>query len=142
MSYNLEQSNGGNIALASGGLAAGTTASQLKTVNTITYLANGVFKSKTAVAAIALSGTTLAIGQSCLFGVFLDAAGNVTTTQGPIVNNGDPCPVPPFSATGVVVVGLAKVSATSAVFVPGTTDLGTGNTATYLNVGVMPGSAQ
>lgn len=142
MSYNIEQANSGNLALSAGGLAAGTTASQLKTVNTITYLSNGIFKSKAAVAAINLTGTTLAIGQACLFGVFLDSGGNVTVTQGPIVNAGDPCPVPAFSSTGTTVIGLAKVTATSAVFVPGTTLLGTGNTASYQDVGLMPGTAQ
>ena len=142
MSYNIEQANSGYMALTAGGLAAGTTASQLKTVNTVTYLNNGIFKSKTAVAAITLTGTALAIGQACLFGVFLDAGGNVYVTQGPIVNAGDPCPVPPASALGATVIGLAKVTTTSAVFTPGTTLLGTGNTASYLDVALMPGTAQ
>ncbi len=142
MSYNLQENNGDNLALTAGGLAAGTTASQLKTANTITYLANGIFKSKTAVSAITLTGTALAIGQSCLFGVFLAADGTVSVAQGPIVAAGDPCPVPAFPAGAVVVVGLAKVTTTSAVFTPGTTLLGTGNTASYLDVGAMPGSAQ
>lgn len=142
MSYNIEQANSGNLALTAGGLATGTTASQMKTVNTITYLSNGIFKTKTAVAAINLTGTTLAIGQGCLFAVFLDSGGNVTVTQGPISNSGDPFPVPAYSATGTTVIGLAKVTTTSAVFVPGTTLLGTGNTATYLDVGLMPGTAQ
>ena len=141
MSYNIEQANSGNLALTAGGLAAGTTASQLKTVNTITFLSNGVFKSKTAVAAITLSGTQLAIGQACLFAVFLDSGGNVTVTQGPIVAAGDPCPVPAFSSTGTTVIGLAKVTTTSAVFTPGTTLLGTGNTPAYFDVGLMPGTA-
>lgn len=142
MSYNLEQANSGNGALTAGGLAAGSTASQLKTANTVTYLANGIFKSKTAVSAITVTGTALAIGQACLFGVFLDAGGNVYVGQGPIVNAGDPCPVPGFPAGATVVIGLAKVTATTAVFTPGTTNLGTGNTASYQDVGRMPGTAQ
>lgn len=142
MSYNVQDNNGINLTLSAGGLAAGTTASQLKTVNTITFLANGIFKSKTAVAAINLTGATLAIGQACLFGVFLAADGTVSVAQGPVVAAGDPCPVPGAPAGAAVVVGLAKVTTTSAVFVPGTTLLGTGNTASYQDCGDMPGSAQ
>jgi len=142
MSYNLEQANSGYAAMTAGGLAAGTTASQLKTANTITYIANGIFKSKTAVSAISLTGTALAVGQACLFGVFLDAGGNVYVAQGPIVNAGDPCPVPSYPANATVAVGLAKVTATTAVFTPGTTNLGTGNTASYLDLARMPGTAQ
>jgi len=141
MSYNLSDSNSGYLALTAGGLAAGNTASQLKTVNTITYLNNGVFKSKTAVAAISLTGLpVIAAGKAALIGVFLDGAGNVSTAMGPIVDSADPCPVPTAPAANLTVVGLAKVQASS-VFTPGTTSLGTGNTATYFDVASMPGTA-
>lgn len=141
MSYNLEQTNSGYLALTAGGLAAGTTASQLKTANTITYLNNGIFKSKTAVSAISLSGlAAIPAGSAALIAVWLDAAGNVSVNLGPIVGYSDPCPVPSAPAANLTVVGLAKVQASS-VFTPGTTSLGTGNTATYYDVAAMPGTA-
>ena len=144
MSFNLEQFNSGYVSLSAAGVAAGTTASQLKTVNTLVYTSNAVFKSNAATAAINFSAghTALAVGQACLFGLWIDSAGTFSTSQGPIVNSGDPCPVPPAPAANLTLAGLAKVTASSAVFTPGTTLLGTGNTASYLDCMVMPGSAQ
>lgn len=140
MSYNLSESNSGYLALSAGGLAAGNTASQLKTVNTITYLNNGIFRSKTAVAAISLAGLpVIPAGRAALIGVFLDNAGNVSVAMGPIGDIADPCPVPTVG-NNLTVVGLVKVQASS-VFTPGTTSLGTGNTATYFDVASMPGTA-
>ena len=43
---NLKLSQGGSFALTAGGLAEGTNANTYKTVNTITYVIDGVFKSK------------------------------------------------------------------------------------------------
>jgi len=143
MSYNIEQANSGYLSLTSAGLAGGTTTGTFKTANTLTFTNNGVFKSKSATDNLAFSSghTALAANQACLFAVWIDTSGNVTTTQGPIQTSGDPCPVPTQSAANVTLVGLIKV-VTTAVFTPGTTALGTGNTATYLNCMDMPGSAQ
>lgn len=143
MSYNIEQANSGYLSLTSAGLAAGTTTGTFKTANTLTFTNNGVFKSKSATDNLTFSSghTALAANQACLFAVWIDTSGNVTTTQGPIQTSGDPCPVPTQSTANVTLVGLIKV-VTTAVFTPGTTALGTGNTATYLNCMDMPGSAQ
>ena len=145
MSYNIEQANSGYISLTSGGLAVTTAKEKFKTVNTITYLINGLFLSKTATDNLVFSSghTALAASQSCLFGVWLDASGNVTTTQGPIVNSGDPCPVPPTPASRAL-IGLIKVVCTSAgAFTPGTTLTdATGVTTTFINAAIMPGTAQ
>lgn len=143
MSYNIEQANSGYLSLTSAALAGGTTTGTFKTTATLTFTNNGVFKSKSATDNLAFSSghTALAANQACLFAVWIDASGNVTTTQGPIQASGDPCPVPTQSAASVTLVGLIKV-VTTAVFTPGTTALGTGNTATYLNCMDMPGSAQ
>ena len=143
MSYNIEQANSGYLSLTAAGLAAGTNTGTFKTANTLTFTNNGVFKSKAATDNLAFSTghTALAANQACLFGVWIDTSGNVTTTQGPIQVSGDPCPVPTQAAANVTLVGLIKV-VTTAVFTPNTTALGTGNTATYLNCMDMPGSAQ
>lgn len=144
MSYNIEQANSGYLSLTSAALAIGTTTGTFKIAAAVTFTSNGVFKSKAITDNIAFSSghTALAIGQACLFALWLDASGNVTTTQGPIVASGDPCPVPGQVTANTTLFGLIKVQATSAIYTPGTTALGTGNTATYINCMDMPGSAQ
>ena len=143
MSYNIEQSNSGYLSLTAAGLAAGTNTGTFKTTNTLTFTNNGVFKSKSATDNLAFSSghTALAANQACLFAVWINASGTVSTTQGPIQASGDPCPVPTQVTANTTLVGLIKVVAT-ATFTPGTTALGTGNTATYFDCMDMPGSAQ
>lgn len=146
MSYNIEQVNSGYMSFNSGGLAAGTNAGTFQIATAINYTNNGVFRQRAALNNIAFSSGHTALGnsQACLFGVWLDNSGNVTTSQGPIVEAGQPCPVPP-SPAGVdrTLAGLIKVTTGAAqTFTPGTSTLGTGNTAAYHNCSVMPGSAQ
>ena len=143
MSYNISEVNSGYVALTAGGLAGGTTTGTYKTVNTIAFTNNGIFKSKGGSDNLTFSTghTALAAGQACLFAVWLNASGTASTTQGPIVASGDPCPVPGQVTAGTTLIGLIKVVAT-ATFTPGTTALGTGNTATYFDCMTMPGSAQ
>jgi hypothetical protein len=143
MSYNIEQANSGYLSLTSAAIAGGTTTGTFKTTATLTYTNHGVFKSKAATDNLAFSSghTALAAGQACLFALWIDTSGAVVTTQGPINASGDPCPVPTQTTANVTLFGLIKVAATS-TFTPGTTALGTGNTATYFNCMDMPGSAQ
>jgi hypothetical protein len=145
MSYNIEQANSGYVSLTSGGLVVTTAKEKFKTVNTITFLINGIFKSKSATDNLVFSSghTSLAASQSCLFGVWLDTDGNVTTTQGPIVATPDPCPVPPTPANRAL-IGLIKVVCISTgAFIPGTTLTdATGVTTTFINAAIMPGTAQ
>lgn len=144
MSYNLEQANSGYISLTSGALDTTTNKAKFKTTATITYLIDGVFKSKTATDNLVFSSGHTALGnnQACVFGVFLNAAGTFSTTQGMIVAAGDPCPVPTAPA-GAAAVGLIKVSTGAATFTPNTTEFdASGVTTTYINVGRIPGTAQ
>lgn len=145
MSYNIEQANSGFLSLTAAGLAEGTNANTFKTANTLTFTNNGVFKSKAATDNLAFStGIALAASQACLFAVWISSGGTVTTTQGPIVAAGDPCPVPTAAAANLTLVGLIKVTTSSAVtFTPGSTDLSaTGITAAFSDCMDMPGSAQ
>lgn len=146
MSYNLEQINSGYVSLTAAGLAEGTNSATFKTVNTLTFTNNGVFKSKNATDNLTFSTghTALAASQACLFGVWVNASGTVSTSQGPIVAAGDPCPVPGAPAANLTLVGLIKVTTdASTTFTPGTTDLGaSGVTDAYYDCMVMPGSAQ
>lgn len=145
MSYNIEQINSGYISLTAAGVAAGTNAGTFKTTTTLTFLSNGLFKSKSATNNIAFSTGHTALGnsQACLFAVWIDGSGNVSTSQGPIQAAGDPCPVPTAPAASLTLVGLIKVTTSSSqTFTPGTSTLGTGNTVAYSDCGLMPGSAQ
>ena len=145
MSYNIEQANSGYLSLTAAGLAEGTNSATFKTVNTLTFTSNGVFKSYAATDNLAFTaGTALAASQACLFAVWITGAGAVSTTQGPIVAAGDPCPVPGQVTAGTTLVGLIKVTTSSAAtFTPGTTDLGaTGITDVFSDCMDMPGSAQ
>ena len=144
MSYNIEQANSGFASLTAAGLAEGTNANTFKTVNTLAFTNNGVFKSLAATDNLTFStGTALANSQACLFAVWINASGTVTTTQGPIVASGDPCPVPTQATANTTLVGLIKVTtSSSATFTPGSTDLSaTGITDVFYDCMVMPGSA-
>lgn len=144
--YNLSGINSGSVSLTSAGLATGTNAGTFKTGSSLTYTVNGIFKTKSATDNLAFTAGHAKLDKSkaCLFGVFVDADGSVATTQGPIVDAGDPCPVPGFPAGGGALVGLIKVTTNSSTeFTPGTTALGaSGVTTTYINCMTMPGSAQ
>lgn len=145
MSYNIEQANSGYLSLTAAGLAEGTNANTFKTTNTLTFTSNGVFKSKAATDNLPFTaGTALAASQACLFAVWITGAGAVSTTQGPIVAAGDPCPVPGQATSGTTLVGLIKVTTDSATtFTPGSTDLGaSGITDVFSDCMDMPGSAQ
>lgn len=145
MSYNMEQANSGFASYTAAGLAIGTNAGTFKTTNTLTYTSNGLFKSKGATDNLAFTAGHTALGnsQACLFGVWINASGTVSTSQGPIVAAGDPCPVPSAPGANLTFVGYIKVSTSSSqTFTPGTSTLGTGNTAAYQDCNRVPGSAQ
>jgi len=145
MSYNIEQSNSGFMSLTSGAIAAGTNAGTFQIASTIAYTNNGILRSKSGTNNIAFTAGNTALGnsQACLFGLFLAANGDVSPSQGPIVAVGDPCPVPVAPGPNLTPFGLIKVSTSSSqTFTPGTTALGPGNTAVYLNLSQMPGTAQ
>ena len=145
MSYNIEQANSGFLSLTAAGLAEGTNSGTFKTTNTLTFTSNGIFKSKASTDNLAFTaGTALGNSQACLFAVFITSGGTVSTTQGPINAAGDPCPVPSQVTANTTLVGLIKVTTSSAAtFTPGTTDLSaSGITAAYSDCMDMPGSAQ
>ena len=144
MSYNIAEINSGYMSLTAAGLAAGTNAGTFKTANTLTFTNNGTFKSKAATDNLAFSSGSTALGnsQACLFGVWINASGTVSTSQGPIVTAGDPCPVPSAPAANLTLVGLIKVSTSSSqTFTAGTSTLGSGNTAAFTDCSTMPGAA-
>jgi hypothetical protein len=145
MSYNIEQINSGFMSLTSAALAEGTNANTYKTTATLTYTINGVFYSKNATDNIAMTSTagTVPPSSAALYAVWIDSAGTLSNTRGPVVAAADPCPVPTQATANTALVGLIKVvTDASTTFTPGSTDLGAGGvTDTYYNCSVMPGSA-
>ncbi len=124
----------GYCTLTAGGLAINaTSAATFKTVNTVTYLNNGVFKSKSAFTAQAFTAghATQAIGETGYYVVGLSAAGAVSTYQG--------IGVIPDVPDGITPIGIIKVVADTAVFKPNTTALdATTCTFTFYDVSVLP----
>lgn len=144
---NLKLSQGGSFALTAGGLAEGTNANTYKTVNTITYVVDGVFKSKGATDNVAFSSghSVVAASSSCLFLVCLDGSGNFSTAQGKAaltaaVTAGTASLQWPSAPADVAVVGAIRVDTNgSTTFTPGSTDLGAaGVTDTYYDLFAVP----
>jgi hypothetical protein len=145
----------GNIALAAGGLAVNTGgATTYKTANTITYLADGVFATKTTATAQAIVANnaqgytaaqmTVGTNKTAYFLVAIknsDAsvknfAGLTLNPDGTLTWSGKLPQLP----EGYVPVGYIKIVTTSGTFTPGTTalDSSTGMTITYKDLGLLP----
>lgn len=158
MDANVTGDRGGNFSLTAAGLATGTGGGTFKTVNTLTYTIDGVFFSKGATDNIAFSSGMLPPGvnssgnpnlgnsQEAYYAVWIDSAGNFTTTMGNRVGTGGlsatqgtTAVLPPDVQAAKALVGLIKVSTDSThTFTPGTTTLGSNNTAAYQDCRAMP----
>lgn len=161
---NLQLSQGGCFALASGALAIGTNSGTIKTTVAIPFTIDGVFKSKAITDNIAIAYTGQAgvyslqntysngsfvggaNGSTRLYCIFLDAAGAVTIEPGPVV---DTAALAAGTASlqfadakrNKACIGALRIAATAGTtFTPGTTDLAaTGITASFLNLSAVPG---
>lgn len=162
---NLSLSTGGSIALASGALAAGTTAGTIKTTVAIPFIVDGAFATAKAITdniAITYVGPTVYAngsiaagnggftgqtgGSTRLYGLYLNAAGTVTIEPGPIVNTADLAAGTaalhyPANKRANACFGMLRVAVTaSTTFVPGVTALAaTGVTSTFINLATIPG---
>jgi len=121
-------------------LAEGTNANTFKTTtNVLFYTIKGVMYEKAAADNLTFSSghTALAAYQQCIFGVLLDASGNVSTVQGPIKNVGNDAEVlawPRSNDDDKVLIGGIVVETGNTTFTPGSTDLGAGSvTDTYID---------
>lgn len=130
MSLNLEQAQSGTFTLTKVGLAIGSTTSQLSTAASATIVIDGVFRTaKGATATFALAAptgfsfTTIPAGSKAAFGVWVDAAGTLTVTQGPITPYGSAteAAAPPPNPGSRALLGVAVVNTLTNAFVPGTT---------------------
>lgn len=146
MSLSLEQASSGTFTLGKAGLSAGSTASQLARATAVSYVIDGVFRTNLGTSAsfamAAPTGftinTTVPAGTKCAFGVWADAAGTVTVTQGAITpysvstDTAAPPPNPGSRALiGVAVVTNATLT-TNGGWRPGTDNFAVaGTTANY-----------
>ena len=161
---NLALLQGGNVALASGALAAGTTAGTIKTTVAIPFIIDGVFATNKAITdniAISYSGPTVYAngsvaatngsftgatgGSTRVYGLYMNAAGTVSIEPGPIVNTaelaaGTAALQFPAMKRANVCFGAMRVAVTATTtFIPGTTALAaSGVTTTFLNLATVP----
>lgn len=138
---------GVTMAFTSGGFAEGTDAATFQNASTVTYAIDGRIYAKSATDNLTFSSghTTIPVSSVCLFGVYLDTAGAVTTVQGPIVLTADLAAGSavlafPGAQAGKAMVAAIRVATNASVpFIPGTTDLGaSGITDTYYNLSSAP----
>lgn len=124
MSLQLQGSTNYGLATSAGGFATHAANITTLTASTISVIMGNKFYSRTAVASIAWviepnSGLdprnaqafqTVPAGKACVFAFLLDpVAGTFTQAQGPLVDVGSNCPLPP-QPLGKLVVAALKIS--------------------------------
>ena len=146
--FDILDTNRKNCCFTSAGLAIGTGATTaVKIVNTVTFLNNGVFKSKTT-AELAFTATTMDIPanatsvQEQVYLMCLDVSGTPTFTLSGITTGLNSAPLPPRPAGAFTPIGYVRISVNAGTpgsgtnFVAGTTALSDGRmTVAYVNVG-------
>lgn len=165
MSDNLSQNSGATLCLAAAGLAEGTNANTIKTVNNITFTIDGRFYAKSATDNIAISYTGPAVyqaaaggvqavnggfvggvnGSTRLYLICLDSAGAASIVPGAIVDSaelaaGRVALQYPDAPNGVCPIGALRIALTAGTaFTPGSVDLGaTGVTDTFIDLMDVP----
>ncbi len=156
MSFNIHEINGGTFLLNSGALAVGSTASRVAVGVGANYSYKGVFGLRTVnsnalipcepgtgVGATPNAYTDAPAGSQFALLVLIDPqnANAISGAQGPIVGQGDPCPLPPVPNNRVC-LGAAKVVTLTNPFIIGTTAFNAaGVTTTFFNFSTPPGGA-
>lgn len=126
----------GNQSFGNAGLAEGTNAGTIKTVNDVHYRIGNQAYVKAATDNIAVTANSAqAALTTCLYLISVNAAGTITTTKGT-----DDSDVIPECPSGSVPLGVLKIAlANAATFTAGTTDLGaTDVTDTWAHINFMP----
>ncbi len=130
---------------AAAAIGTGTTTTKVRTNGTCPYMVDGVFFSKASTDDLwTLAGTASAASQTAIFLFFLDGAGTGAT----VVQVGPYSAYQAFTALqmcdlnlpaltdGSALIGSLKiVTSSSQTFTPGSSVIGTGNTATYYDGG-------
>jgi hypothetical protein len=156
---NLALGQGGNFALANGGLAEGTDAGTIQIAAAIPFVIDGRFYSKAITDNIAISFTGASVypgasngsftgatgGSVRLYGIFLNASGAVSIVPGPVASvtklaAGEEALQFPPAQKDKACIGALRVQVTAGTtFIPGTTDLSAaGVTDTFYNLASVP----
>lgn len=160
--------NNRNLTLVSAAIAMATTAALVKTTAAATFSIDGQLFTKAPTDNIPFATQLVsqsynakpgvqAAGTTALYGIFIDAAGNVTYVQGQIVSSADlaagqaALPFPPNTGMGAApgaglprgraCLGFVRVAVAvgAAGFIPGTTALNAaGVTASFINTLSVP----
>ncbi len=131
-----------NQCLALAGLAmSGGTKDQPKSVNTISFMIDGVLYSKAAADPLgAWTGGHTGLGNSeeAFYLICLDSAGALTTVEGAIVAAAAGCVLPAVPADKAAIGAIKVVTGAGGTFVPDTTLLDdAGITATYYDLSMV-----
>jgi len=147
--YNLDESmRGGTCCLSKAGLAVGGTASIMRLndptgAGYVSFAINGyIYTIVDADDNVAFTAATQAALTTCLYTVCIAYDGTITVVKGDEVvtanlTAGTHVLNWPMATADTCPLGGVRVVAT-AVFTPGTTDLGTGNAATYYDFYTVP----
>ena len=129
--FNLLRQNMFNCSLGACGLAEGTDATTLKTVNAISFNIAGQLYTKAVTDNIAMTACSeQADSKYCEYLVTIDASGTVKVTKGTEVDTD--VAVLPARPASEAVIGSFKIVTSGATFTSGTTDLSAANiTATF-----------
>src|SRR5260221_6292524 len=118
-----------NAVFTAAGLAIATVTTQVKTVNTLTYLISGIFKSKAgtdnfwtvAIIQAAAGFAVIPDGSRAMFLFMIDAAGVATVIQGPVGKTDPDAQVPADTIPeDRAIVGTVKAVCAGTTFTPGT----------------------
>lgn len=133
--YNLFLGHVLNMALGAAGLAEGTNASTIQTVNAIDFSIGGRLYSKAATDNIAMTAAAAQAAEMyCMYLVSINASGTVKITKGTDVAT-DTAVLPAVPASEAVIGAFKILTAAGTTFTSGTTDLSAaGITATFYDL--------
>ncbi len=150
--FNLSDSNALTACLSKAGLVEGTNSATIR-INApngagIDFAIDGIIYHKADTDNIAMTALAAQADlTSCLYGIWIDAAGTVVMTKGTEVLTASltggqevlKMPARPSGTTRYCLIGLMKIVLSGGTFTSGTTDLsGTGVTDTFYDVAGMP----
>jgi hypothetical protein len=128
-----------NFNSSNGGIAIGSTASKVKTANSVDYTIDGKYYTKAGTDDFwTLSGSVIPVSSFCKFALCIDAAGAASAVQGVVASTSAAALVPDPTAN-TCCLGYVEVATNgSTTFDPGTTLLSAaGITDVYVNIATV-----
>jgi len=129
-----------NDTLTAAGCATATVTSQVKTVNTLTYLIDGAYKTKAATDNFwTLAGATVPVASFQKYYLLIDGSGAASVVQGVPSTVSAAAVVLPFPPQSKAIVGVLTIATDAThTFIPGTTLLGAAGITATFNDGFDP----